>query len=446
MKLYDKSLSFRENGKILTVLSLTVPKFFQLLLERFLGTVNSAMLSNAAEDAVAATSVAGQVYALVTTALDLFAFAAGILVSIALGRGDRRGAGRITFMTLLASLAFSLPIGLILCFNATPVLSLMNADAETLALSAQFFSIQSLYLPLIVLRTTLATLLICNAHVFISLVISVLTGVLSIFFNYLFLYTGLPVSPIVGVALATLIVTVLAVLIQAGFFIRFRCPITVGFSLSEFKELFAYGVPGKMSLIAYTFASTVTTGFIVSMGKIVENAKVYVGNITGYVYLCSHALAQAGTILIGRFRGIGDDVSIGKLYRQNVRLAAILNVFFSVLAYLFRHPLIGIFTKNEETIAIASSVMLLDIFVELFRAINVVSEQSLNACGEVKTTLIASTVSCWGLSVFLSFVFGVLLHMGLPGIWLAFMADEGARAVFYLFRWRSRLRTQRQST
>ena len=440
MKLYDKSLTFYENGKTLTLLSLATPKFFQILFERFLLTINSAMLSNAAEEAVAATSVANQVYSLVTTALDLFAFGAAILVSLALGRGDRHAAGRITFITLLSALAFSLPVGLLLSAYAEPVLSLMNADAETLALSVRFFVIKTLYLPLTVLSATLSSLLICNAHVFISFFNAIFTGIASIAFNYLFLYTGLAIEPVVAVAMATLIVTALSVAMKLVFFILLRCPFTLGFSLSDFKNLFAYGLPGKMSLIAYTFATTITTSFIASMGKKFVNAKVYVGNITGYVHLFSDAIAGAGTILIGRFRGAKNEAFIGKLYRQNVLWACSLNVLTAILAYLFRRPLISIFTRNEEVLALTGSVMLIDIFVELFRAINMVSEQGLNACGEVKTTMLVSTISCWGISVLLAFVFGVLCKLGLVGIWLGFLSDEMARSIFYLFRWKARIR------
>jgi Na+-driven multidrug efflux pump len=53
----------------------------------------------------------------------------------------------------------------------------------------------------------------------------------------------------------------------------------------------------------------------------------------------------------------------------------------------------------------------------------------------VRLTLAASTISCWAVSVGLSFVFSVICGWGLVGIWLAFLLDEFVRAVFYIFIW-----------
>ena len=81
--------------------------------------------------------------------------------------------------------------------------------------------------------------------------------------------------------------------------------------------------------------------------------------------------------------------------------------------------------------------LLVDIAVEGFRAVNHVSESSLNANKDVFTTLLASTVSCWLGSVLLSYVLGIRLGLGLLGCWIAFASDEGIKAVIYIIRWKS---------
>ena len=102
---------------------------------------------------------------------------------------------------------------------------------------------------------------------------------------------------------------------------------------------------------------------------------------------------------------------------------------------MLHRPLIGIFTADESAISLARQVLLVDILLEIFRAVNMVSDQSLNACGHVKITLGASAISCWLFSVVLAYILGTVLGLGLVGIWLAFLGDELARAVFYLIYW-----------
>ena len=49
-----------------------------------------------------------------------------------------------------------------------------------------------------------------------------------------------------------------------------------------------------------------------------------------------------------------------------------------------------------------------------------------------------STVSTWVFGVLLSYIFGIVLDMGLVGIWVAFVVDELARTVAYCIRFKSK--------
>ncbi len=442
MKLYGKELSFSENGKRLTMLSLALPKLFQEVFQKLLGTVNSAMLSNYSDAAVEAVSVSNDVLLVVTTLLDALAFGASILVSLSLGRKDRKTAGWITSVTLFSSLAVSLLVGCILTVTAEPILRMMNAEAETLMLSVSYFRIKALTLPITVIGATLTSLLICNGHALFSFLIGVGRSILNIGGTYLVLYGGLGIPAVEGIAYASASVLLLGIFADVAVFTLKRCPFVFSFRRHVLWDVLRYGVPGKMSTFSYRFAHMVTTSFIVAIGGGIVSTKVYIGNITGYVSLFSSAIAAGGAILVGRFLGAKRMESVEGLYRKNLVLATLLSLITAVLAFVFCRPLMGIFTDRAEAILLSRKVFFVDIFVQLFRAVNMVSDQSLNACGHVKTTLTASAVSCWACSVGLAYVFGVLLGWGLVGIWVSFALDELFRAVFYLIYWKKRIRAQ----
>ena len=431
-----EALAFRENGRTLTMLSLALPKFFQQVFQKLLGTANSAMLSRYSDAAVAAVSVSNQVLTVVTTLMDALAFGASVLVSLSLGRRDRRTAGMITSVTLFSALGLSLIVGGVLALLAEPILSMMNAEAETLALSVAHFRIKTLLLPITVVGAAFTSLLICNGHAMLSFVLGVGRSILNVLFTYLVLYGGLGIPAIEGIAFSGTLVVLIGLVFESIVFWKKKCPFVLSFRLADLRDLFRYGVPGKMSTFSYHFAHTITTSFIVALGSTVVTTKVYVGNITGYVSLCASAVAAGGAILVGRFRGAGRMQDVKRLYRRNLLLAVCVSGAVSVLAFLFHRPLIGIFTKDEAAISMARDILLVDILLEIFRAVNMVSDQSLNACGHVKVTLAASAISCWLFSVVLAYILGALLGLGIIGIWLAFLGDELARAVFYLFYWR----------
>ena len=97
----------------------------------------------------------------------------------------------------------------------------------------------------------------------------------------------------------------------------------------------------------------------------------------------------------------------------------------------------SLFTSNTEIIDAAGKIFLIDLFVQLPRAINNISESSLSANGDVRITFITSTLSCWLGSVALSYLLCVVLGWGLAGLWIAFAADETFKSIVYIIRWRS---------
>ncbi|MDQ0246568.1 Na+-driven multidrug efflux pump [Bacillus fengqiuensis] len=45
----------------------------------------------------------------------------------------------------------------------------------------------------------------------------------------------------------------------------------------------------------------------------------------------------------------------------------------------------------------------------------------------------------WGVSVTISYFFGIVLGFGLAGIWISFIVEEWLRGLLMLGRWRSRI-------
>ena len=78
---------------------------------------------------------------------------------------------------------------------------------------------------------------------------------------------------------------------------------------------------------------------------------------------------------------------------------------------------------------IASTVVVIDLFVEIGRALNNTLSGALQATGDVMYQLV---------SVALSYLFGIVLGYGLNGIWVAFALDEAVRGLILLHRWNSK--------
>ena len=126
------------------------------------------------------------------------------------------------------------------------------------------------------------------------------------------------------------------------------------------------------------------------------------------------------------------------LRRRITKIALVSNVCFSLAVILLRRVLLGIFTTDSAILQIASTVVVIDLFVEIGRALNNTLSGALQATGDVMYQLVVNQSSNWLVSVALSYLFGIVLGYGLNGIWVAFALDEAVRGLILLRRWNSK--------
>lgn len=437
---YDSSISkIHENGHTISLISLAIPKFFEQLFILMLGTINTLMLSGYSQESVAATSVANQIHSFIVVILNIVILGMSIVMSVELGKKDQKDASRVAGTSVLMILASSLILGVLTTVFASPLVGLMKLDIASKNISCQFLQIKSIFLFITMLLSCFNNLLICNGYAGSSLLVGLLSNILNVVFGYIVLYSGLnlPLKGVSGIAYASIIAQLIALLVAIALFIKKKCPFILSLNKSAVKKILRIGIPSGLGIISYSATQVFTTGFISSLGMITLNAKVYIQTIIGYVTQFTYAIAAANGILTGRYRGHRDFDKIKALYRQNIIIAVSSNFILSTIVFILHKPLISLFTSDAEIISLSAVIMAADIIVEIARAVNNISEKTLNANGDVKTTFIAPLFTCWIFGVLLVYILSIKCGMGLLGCWIGFAADEATKASIYIIRWKS---------
>lgn len=438
--MYDSSVSkIYENGRSVSVFSIAVPKFFEMIFVQALGTVNTLMLTGYSQEAVAAISVAEQIQTLVVTVLNIIIFGMTVILSVELGKGEKEEAGRVAATAFLSVFAVSLVLGAAMSHYAEQLVSFMNLKGDLKAVSAEYFSKKIRFIFILTSTSCLNNVLICNGYAKETFVNGILSNVLNVLYGYIILYSGLRVSCSKITALAYFLPVVQPVMfIFAVFCIKKRrCPFLFCFDFKHLKRILKVGVPTGLGNFSFSATQTISTGFMAMLGINAVNAKVYVANIVAYTSKIGSAISQGHGVLVGRYKGKGEIEKIKILYRQNLFLAVLSNVLLSFSTFVFAKSLVSLFTGNKEIINLACVVMGVDIMVEIARAVNNVTEQSLNANGDVAVTFAVPLFTCWIFGVFSAYVLGIKLGLGLIGCWLGFALDEAAKAILYVMRWKS---------
>ncbi len=430
--------SIGDGCKRITMTSIVIPTLVQLIFEQICGTINTIVLSGYSELAVSASGVANEVLNVGTVLIGMISTGTVIIISIKIGERNIEDAGEVTCTGAVGVLLFSLLIAVLEFCCAEFFMSAMNLRGETLALAVSYLRIKALFIPPVAFSSYFASILICNGYSKYTLIVGSIGSVLNLIVSYIAIYSSLTfMTPIARVALFSGFVSFFTMCMMLLIFLKLRCPFSIKFNGGMAIKIIKLGSAGVMMTFMWRMAQTVTTALVANMGDEIMNTKIYIGNIVFYVPLMCYAISTGHGIFMGRMKGSGDFKMQKRIYRQNISLALLCNFGMSIAVLILHRPLIGIFTDNEAIITASTVIFVLDIFVQIPRAVNNISERSLNANGDVKTTFITSTLSCWFGSVALGYFFCAVLDLGLVGMWLAFIADETFKSIVYTNRWRS---------
>lgn len=167
------------------------------------------------------------------------------------------------------------------------------------------------------------------------------------------------------------------------------------------------------------------------------NTRVYANLFANITYLFGSALSQAGQVVVARLMGGGNIQATRSSVKKALLGSVGVSLTVSVVLFIFARPAYSLFTKDPAVLALAQTVMLLEIPLEAGRAVNMVLCRALQACGDIRYPIVLCVIFAWVIGVGGSWLFGVTLGMGLAGLWLAMALDECIRAVLFLCRWHS---------
>lgn len=434
----------QQQDKPLTLLGLTWPIFLEQFLQTIILNIDTLMLSKYADSAVAAVGVANQI---ITAAYFLFGFVnvgLSVLISQLLGAGKDREAAQIASLSIGLNMIMGVVVSIILVVFAKPLLQMLNLPPELMADGVTFLTMIGMFSFTAAFIGTADTILRMHGFVKQMLTLTFTVIFLNIFMNYLFLYGpfGIPVLGVKGVAIATDISRLIGVVIAVYMLVKImRYPLSIRNMIRiRWKaawDLLRIGIPPAGENISYNVSQIFITYLVTMLGTSALTTKIYTQNITTFVFLFSISIGQATSILIGRLIGGGRQDEAYRACFRNLWIGLLITSGVGCILVIFSKPLLGVFTSDPAVVHLGQTLMLLSLVLEAARACNVIVIGALNAAGDVKFPVYAGVISMWGISIPLAYLLGIVCHLGIPGIWLAFIADEWLRGIAMVLRWRS---------
>lgn len=419
------------------------PIFVELLLNILLNNVDTVMLSRYSENAVGAVGIANQMMFLFIIMFNVIAGATGVVVAQYLGAKKTDNMNQIYTLAVVFNLTLGVILSAVVFFFRNGFMTMLKVDPSQVEDAATYMSIVGGFLFLQAGYNVMVQILRCHGYTRVGMYISLAVNLVNIVGNWLFLYGPLKFLNlgVAGVAISTVTARILALGVALFIFFRYKIGKLSLRTLKPFPgqilvRMLKIGVPSAGENFAYSMYQLVLLSFITPMGPLASNAKVYSNTLMSFSVVFSNALAQATQIVTGHLVGAGREDAADKRVMKTLWTSLPVAVGIAALNYLLCPWTLKIFTSNMDVVPLVQQVMAVGILLEVGRTTNLVVIGSMKAAGDVLFPVLMGLLSMWGCGITVGYTFGVLLSLGIGGVFLGTAADECLRGIIMFVRWR----------
>lgn len=346
--------------------------------------------------------------------------------------------------TYIGNLAISVAMGTFLSlalFALSGKIGLwLGLDSEQNGYAAEYLSIMAFIFILVGARFAYASILASKTLTGWNMITSVVGNILNVVLKFAFIKGFWLIQPlgIKGIALASVIsfgVGLLMLLYLVH--IRLKISFWISDCYHRVKKvvgpILKIGIPSALEPFSYTIQSFVVSVLIIKLGLIAMSANTYINRLIFLDLTVSWSLTTAGQIIMSHYLGAGALDKVNRTYRRIIVISAVF-AFVNILIYLIGHNyFLSFFTHDPAIKSLGFWILLVCLFMEPIRAVNILGGVALKIVGDGKFSATMGIIFMWGLIPVI--ILASNLGTGIIGLWVVLLLDETIRAGINLWRW-----------
>ena len=336
---------------------------------------------------------------------------------------------------LLLSSILSVILFLIILLSK-PLLNIMDQPEEVVELAIPYLDIVALSLIPLIIFQALKQFSDGLSNTKYPMYATILANVINIILNYLLIFGsfGFPKLGIVGAAIGTLISRIIMVYFLWMIFksrSKFKAYITnLNFRKIEKTisiKLFNLGFPSALQMFFEVGIFTAAIWLSGVLGKNPQAANQIALNLSSMTFMVGIGLSVAAMVRIGNQKGLNDFITLRKIAFSIFFLTLLIEIIFATFFLVFRDWLPTLyldqydltnFKDNSEVILLASKLLLVAAFFQIFDGLQVVILGALRGLQDVKIPALITFISYWIVGFPICFYLGPYTNLKSVGIWI----------------------------
>jgi putative MATE family efflux protein len=443
MKLYDKekidwnNVLFDNRALFL----LLVPIIVEQLLNSFMGMVDTMMVSTVGSEAISAVSLVDSLNNLVIQVFSAMATGASIICSQYIGSGDEKQSNKAARQVVLTVAVISVALMVICLIGRERLLRFIFGEVEDEVMRGclVYFLITVISYPFLALFNAGAAFFRAGGNSKFPMKVSVISNILNIIGNAIFIY-GFKWN-VAGAALSTLISRIFCTVVIFYFLRKPRQVIVIKDyikirpDMPLIWKIMAIGIPSGVENGMFQFGKLAIQSTVSTMGTVAIAAQAMTNILENVNGVFGIGVGIGLMTVVGQCIGAGRNEE-AKYYIVKLTKIAWVGILASCLfAFAITKPVTWLAGMEPEAADMCFEMMTaITIVKPLVWVGSFIIAYGLRAAGDVKFSMIVSSITMWFCRVALCIFLVRVYHFGPMAVWIGMFADWTLRAIIFSSR------------
>lgn len=421
-----------------------IPLVIEQILVMLVGIADTVMVSYAGEAAISGVALVDMVQFFIITVLTAVATGGAVIVSQYLGSKERENANLSASQLMLLAGMLSTVI-MVLCLALhRGILRLLfgSVEPDVMAAANTYFVITAVSIPFLGVYNAGAALYRSMQKTNVTMYISLLMNVINIAGNAVGVFilkagvAGVAVPTLISRVVAGLLITALLFSRRNTVFIRWRD--IFAWHKGIVRRILRIAVPNGIENGLFSFGKVMVVSIIALFGTTQIAANGVSNSVNMVSIVVVNAVNLAMITVVGQCVGAKEYAQAAKYTKKLMLVSYIATAALSALVFFSLPLIMRFYDLSPETYAL--SVLLINLhnlMAVLLHPTSFNLSNSLRAAGDIRFTMITGIVCMLVFRLGTAVVCGIVLNMGIIGVWIAMGADWLARSVAFILRYRS---------